>query len=71
MTETRFLTLNCRVDGTHFKVQFGHSVLIRAAGNGHSDCVRQLVEAGANTNAKTDVRDFFMLTGRIALTRFF
>ena len=49
--------LNCLADRLYVKVQFGHSVLLRSAENGHADCVRLLVEAGANVDAKTDVRD--------------
>lgn len=36
-------------------VQFGGTVLIRAAQLGYTDCVRMLLEAGADTGAKEKV----------------
>ena len=37
--------------------QRGWTPLICAAENGHADCVRLLIDAGANKNAKNRVRD--------------
>jgi ankyrin repeat protein len=37
-------------------LQGGATALIIAASNGHMDCVRLLVESGANTEAKTKVQ---------------
>ncbi len=39
-----------------FRVQGGYTALLRAAENGHTDCVRLLIERGANKEAKTSVR---------------
>jgi hypothetical protein len=36
--------------------QYGHTALIYAAKVGHSECVRQLLVAGADKNVKTNVR---------------
>ena len=36
--------------------QFGFTALIGAAGGGHSDCVRLLLDAGADKNATDEVR---------------
>ena len=38
------------------RAQLGQTALIRAAGNGHAECVRLLLDAGADTNAKDEVR---------------
>ena len=43
------------------KSQLGMTALIIAANYGHTECVRMLVEAGADTNAKTDVRDMLRM----------
>ena len=37
-------------------MQEGNSVLIDAAANGHADCVRLLLAAGADKEARNDVR---------------
>jgi hypothetical protein len=37
-------------------MQEGNSVLIAAAANGHADCVRLLLAAGADKEARNDVR---------------
>lgn len=39
-----------------FKAQDGCTALISAAGDGHIECVRLLIEAGANKEAKDKVR---------------
>ncbi len=36
--------------------QYGRTALIGAAMKGHADCARLLLEAGADTNAKANVR---------------
>ncbi len=36
--------------------QRGNTALICAAENGHADCARLLLDAGADKNAKTNVR---------------
>ena len=36
--------------------QYGYTVLILAADHGHADCVRLLLDAGADKNAKGNVR---------------
>ena len=36
--------------------QFAWTAVIRAAANGHFDCLRMLVDAGADKEAKTNVR---------------
>ena len=36
--------------------QFGWTALIWAAANGHVDCVRLLIDAGADTDASDNVR---------------
>ncbi len=41
--------------------QLGMTALIIAANCGHTECVRLLVEAGADANAKTDVRDMMRM----------
>jgi hypothetical protein len=41
--------------GLHAETQDGFSALICAAQNGHSDCVRLLVEVGADKEAKKNV----------------
>ncbi len=38
------------------QIQGGYTALLRAAENGHIDCVRLLIERGANKEAKTSVR---------------
>ena len=38
-------------------VQEGETALIWSSENGHTECVRLLVEASANTEAKENVRD--------------
>ena len=37
-------------------VQFGWTVLMRAAANGQVDCARMLLDAGANKDATSNVR---------------
>ncbi len=39
------------------KTQDGNNTLVYTAGNGHTDCVRMLLEGGADKDAKTSVRD--------------
>jgi hypothetical protein len=41
---------------TRTRAQGGWTALICVSENGHSDCVRLLLDAGADMNAKTDVR---------------
>jgi hypothetical protein len=41
--------------------QYGYTVLIRAAENGHADCLRMLLDAGADTEAKDEVRSYFLV----------
>jgi hypothetical protein len=36
--------------------QGGYSALIFSAANGHTDCVRLLIDAGADTEARNNVR---------------
>ena len=38
--------------------QGGHTALMRAAEKGQTDCVRMLLQAGANKNAQAAVRAF-------------
>jgi hypothetical protein len=49
----------CRPGGTLFlyQTQDGWTALISAAQEGHTDCARLLVKAGANKEAKNNVRD--------------
>jgi hypothetical protein len=37
--------------GVHLKDEHGRTALSRAAANGHANCVRYLLESGANPNA--------------------
>jgi hypothetical protein len=46
------LTRTC----THEHVQDGRTALILAAAFGHADCVRVLLDAGADKNVKSNVR---------------
>jgi hypothetical protein len=39
-----------------FDSQFGDTALIRAAWHGHAECVRLLIDAGADKDAKSNVR---------------
>ena len=41
---------------THTHTQFGQTALIWAAEKGRADCVRLLIDAGADTNATAKVR---------------
>ncbi len=41
----------------HSRVQFGMTALMWAASNGHADCARLLLDAGADKEAKNEVRD--------------
>ncbi len=43
-------------DGNPRARQGGFTALLRAASNGHTDCVRLLIERGADKEAKTSVR---------------
>jgi hypothetical protein len=43
-------------DGNPRARQGGFTALLRAASNGHTDCVRSLIERGADKEAKTSVR---------------
>ena len=55
----RFVACDGSWDVTRFiegKIQGGDTALVWAAANGHSDCVRLLVEAGANMNIIGHVR---------------
>jgi hypothetical protein len=47
----------CSVCGGKSDLQGGNTALIYAASSGHADCVRLLIDAGANKDAKTNVRD--------------
>ena len=40
----------------HTRAQIESTALIRAAEEGHADCVRLLLDAGADKNAKDNVR---------------
>jgi len=40
----------------HLILQDGAAALMMAADNGHSDCVRMLIDAGADKEAKSKVR---------------
>jgi hypothetical protein len=40
-------------------VQYGKTALMVAAEDGHADCVLLLIDAGANTEAKTPVRRLY------------
>jgi ankyrin repeat protein len=44
------------VDGDESDAQDGSTVLIWAAANGHTDCVRLLIDAGADKEARNHVR---------------
>jgi ankyrin repeat protein len=53
----------------HWRAQHGRTPLIWAAEKGHTDCARLLLDAGADTNAKGDVRaraSFFCAPRRIS-----
>ena len=47
--------------GASQRSQGGWTPLIRAARHGHMDCTRALLEAGADKEAKTNVRDLMQL----------
>ncbi len=44
------------MDGGEYDSQNGWTALMWAAQNGHADCVRLLLDAGADKDAKTRVR---------------
>jgi ankyrin repeat protein len=44
------------VGGGDFNSQGGWTALILAAWNGHADCVRLLIDAGAGKDARNNVR---------------
>ena len=46
----------CAFGGWQSRAQSGRTALIFAAENSHADCVRLLIDAGADTNAHTNVR---------------
>ncbi len=50
--------------------QNGYTALIRAAANGHVDCVRVLLEGGANMEARDHVRCTLMLCLRLCICLF-
>ena len=50
------LKILLRCNWKPFDIQGGYTALIYSAMYGHSECVRLLVESGANKEAKTDVR---------------
>ncbi len=51
-----FLWLPVSVAGHEYHKQAGYTALIHAAKNGRLDCVRLLVERGANREARSGVR---------------
>ena len=53
------------------RAQNGDTALAWAADRGHVDCVRQLLEAGAEKNPKNEVRFLFPLSSycRLLVTR--
>jgi hypothetical protein len=50
---SQFWGVVCGTFGSY--AQDGRTALMRAANNGHADCVRLLLDAGANKNAKDRV----------------
>ena len=53
----RVCGLCCRVRGVYiFKLQYSNTALIRAAVDGQAECVKVLLEAGANVEARNKVR---------------
>ncbi len=48
--------LLCCVCGGEFDSQWEETALILAAENGHADCVRLLIDAGADKDTADDVR---------------
>ncbi len=54
----RFFSLWSGAFGAFQRFQGGWTPLIRAARSDHMDCTRVLLEAGADKEAKTNVRDF-------------
>ncbi len=56
--------LACMFDA-HTRAQSGYTALIRATENGHVDCVRLLLDAGADKNAKDVVRDCFAVSAAV------
>ena len=51
-----FLTLFLLSALCHFQTQYGCTAMIAAAHAGHTECVRLLLDAGADKNAKACVR---------------
>ena len=51
-----------RIAAHIFETQFGRTALICAAAEGHIDCVRLLVESGADAKATDNVRDMLLYT---------
>jgi ankyrin repeat protein len=47
------------------RTQSGCTALIYAAANGHADCARLLLDAGADKNAKDVVRDCFAVSAAV------
>jgi hypothetical protein len=43
-------------NGGEFESQDSYSVLVCSASEGHAECVRLLIDAGADKDAKCDVR---------------
>ncbi len=52
-------------------MQNGYTALIEAAHKGHADCVRLLIDAGADKDAKDEVRVGRCLAGGASVIRFF
>jgi ankyrin repeat protein len=42
----------------HMHMQAGSTALIRSAASGRAECVQLLLDAGADKNAKANVRDW-------------
>ena len=51
---------------THTRAQDGETALMCAATRGHADCVRVLLDAGADKEAKNKVRLLFRVGVRLA-----